>query len=353
MDCATLLHRSCMADRNIDKIVARIQHKKKLGDKSLAICARMVKKSMSSNLKKLNRPPNTKEECKILLSHLNDLTDNNVTETISRRYPSSNRPAKPVRDIHGRSQFRDRDVWGDRQVQFQPRSKTTFISTRGSEMSVDPRQTDDSYVSDFDSNDDDFMASAFGSQFAPVGLDDNITGGLPESAIKNYQPQQPQQPQYQQHPQHSFQPRNTMGSMSTRDSGDTIERYEKLLESRGFRSNERPPTPDFSLDGSGSKSRQPQFQQPQPQSQSHIQYTPPNMSYQQDQYQSHPQTYSQQPYMQHPQPQQPQLDNFDPYMSLLGSGAPPLGTNIGAAAPRTQHIPDQYYNSYPMNQLPI
>lgn len=267
-----LLDITCTHDKNISRLVDIINDEMNLNPNSLDKCAGMVKKAIRNNIKKLSRAPRNRDECRIIAIHINDISVEAVLESIYRRYPNKQKtrtsqlprphPRRST-NIEKEKLERERQVWGDRKVPYQDRP-------RSQPPKKDLYRDDDADDYSNMMHDGEFSISPYASSsgsYTDAFKPDIITGTLDDTGYSRDMPGHsrdmpsysrdmpsrsrdthdvmPDPSRYQtQSKRHMQQPKNI-----------TESRYEQMLAERNY-GNERqvrPPTPDFSLDGSGSK----------------------------------------------------------------------------------------------------
>ncbi len=200
-----------------------------------------------------NLPEYLKNYKKMVLQHTMGAIKNSQKKSNTPKYPE-----KPKYDL-GSTLGREQYSMGDRPVQYMERPQQSITGMGDGNMSHapfgDPGSTNDPY------------SQVISSQMAP-----DRAGYINSQHERGpiYPPQQQQQYQQQQ----SYDPR--LAHDMTEE-----QKLEVLMQQRGTEvpmTGMRPPTPDFSLDGSGKKKKQQQYQQ---QGQQYQQQGPGQSQYQQ------------------------------------------------------------------------
>lgn len=246
-----ILQSICLSDKNVDIILNIIRNNIKLSTNLATKCIEVIRKIMTRNIGKINRIPSTKSEMKVVIKHLNKLCVNEIIELLMRKYPE-----RCIRKKSSKGRLEeDVDVYGNQEVHINDRPKHTRKSRANSEYSDEPNS--DLYGYDSASG----FASAFGDHL--------IIDPKMRKLIDNF-------------------PSNN------KDDNESIEkRYQQMLNERKLESkNEKPETPDLSLDGSGERAKKERMMRKMEES------NMGNMN------------------------QSMQMMMDDPYASLLGSGAP-------------------------------
>jgi hypothetical protein len=221
MDNGDILHRICFNDKHINALIEVIRGEIKISERSIPKCASMVADVMKKNISRLNRQPKNKEELKKIVEYLDKMCVNSIIEIIVKKYPDAyiNRKTQVSKE----QMRRDLDVWGDRgnHVQDRPHTRTrreydddeTFYSMRPNDTGFAGHEDTGGY------------ASAFSNPMIT-----NVPLGQKQPAFNN--------------------------PHSQRDGGFE-QRYQQMMNERnyGMGGPQKPPTPDFTLDGSGEKVR--------------------------------------------------------------------------------------------------
>lgn len=222
------LYDICIDDRNINNLVEVIRENIRLSEKSIPKCVTMMKDIMKTNIYKLSRCPKSKDEIKEFIRILNKMCVGTVIETIAKKYP----------DLHisrrvqiGEEQLkRDRDVMGERPNHIQDRP---YAKSR--------REYDDDKSYTMKPND---------IGFGGVDSNSGYASAFDNCLITNIGINQGQHPHNQQ--QNQSIPFN---NGDTENNVNFEQRFQSFVNERnlGMNNNQKPETPDFTLDGSGQK----------------------------------------------------------------------------------------------------
>ena len=224
MEKNNILYSVCLNDKNISALIDIICEDIKLSERSIPKCAAMAEDIMKKNISKLSRNPRDREELRKIVKYLNQLCISTIIEIITKKYPDLQINRK--KQVSREQLRRNLDVWGDREnrVPDRPYIKSrkeyddddkTFYSMKPNDLGIS-------------GNDDAFggFASAFGNH-----LITNVPAGQ-KQVFNNPHTQ--------------------------KDPGSFEQRFNQLINDRnyGLHANQKPETPDFTLDGSGDKVRQ-------------------------------------------------------------------------------------------------
>lgn len=218
MEKFEILYNVCLDEINIRDIIEVICSNIKLSKHSIPKCAQMIKKNMKKNIEKLSRPPRNRDEMRILVIHLNKLCAKEIISSILNKNTKINKKVHVSKE----KLRRDRDVYGDRRINISQRpdiqskleyddDDDAFYSMKPNDIGISPSGNTGNYASPFEDN-----------LITNIGMDD-----------KTY-----------------------FNNGSQRDES-TEQRLKEMINERDFdiRQTQRPPTPDFTLDGSGEKIR--------------------------------------------------------------------------------------------------
>ncbi|XWV24916.1 hypothetical protein QJ856_gp0865 [Tupanvirus deep ocean] len=218
------LYEICLDERNINDLLEVIRSDIKLSERSIPKCALMMQDIMKKNINKLTRPPRNKDEFKILVRYLNKLCVSTIIDIIAKKYPDLQISRKV--QVSKEQMRRDRDVWGDRQNHVQDRPYTRSRREYDDDETFYNMRPNDIGVSGTD-NDNGGYASAFGN---------HLITNLP---LGQKQPQ-------------------VFNQGSQRGESQFEQRFQQLVNERnyGIGQQQKPETPDFTLDGTGEQVKQ-------------------------------------------------------------------------------------------------
>lgn len=204
--------RICLNDSNVDRLLEVITSKVALSEKSYSKCKLMLYQRMASNISSVDQFPSTKNETATLIKILNKQTVEDVIDEIIKKNPHLFKPQS--KQVGREKMERDLETYGRRGNHFTDRP----YSESGRHKL--PPQINDPW------------ASASGSSYASAFSDNLITTAVPQ---QNQPPKR---------------------------GSDMEARYQDYINQRNMFGNapEKPPTPDFTLDGSGDKVRQQKMQ---------------------------------------------------------------------------------------------
>ena len=221
MEKFEILYSICLDNKNVNALLEIIRDDIKLSERSLSKCSSMIREIMKKNIGKLSKPPRDREEFKETVRYLNKLCVSTIIDIIAKKYPDLQIYRK--KQISKEQMKRDLDVWGDREnhVQDRPYTKSkkeydddeVFYSMKPNDIGFSG--TDENYG----------YASAFGNH-----LITNVPVGQKQPIFNN----------------------------PHKDSSQIEQRFQQMVDERNYnaRGQQRPPTPDFTLDGTGEKVKQ-------------------------------------------------------------------------------------------------
>lgn len=216
------LYTVCLNKKNINMIIEVICDDVRLSERSIPKCVLMAQNIMKKNISNLSRPPKNKEEFKELVKYLNKLCVNSIFEIIVKKYPNLHINKK--RHVSKEQLKRELEISGNRPNYVQDRPYDIRSKRRNDDE-------DDDEIYNMRINDTGNVAAADIGGYAPAFSDMTVTN-IPIGQ-KQHAP-------------------------TNRGSGSAIERrYQDMLASRtsSYQMHERPPTPDFTIDGTGEKIR--------------------------------------------------------------------------------------------------
>jgi hypothetical protein len=213
------IYEICTKENNITKMLELIQSEIRLSEKSIPKCVNIMRDIMKKNIIKLQQLPKNKEELRYLVRQLDKMCVIHVIEIIAKKYPDLQISRKI--QVSKEQMRRDREVFGDRKNHVQDRS---YIRSK--------REYDDDSFNDVEPSGMGTHGTDIYSGYASAFGDHLITTNT----------------------QMSRQPSNNRH----RGSDSQFEqRFQRLVNDRNsdIGMPERPPSPDFTLDGSGEKVR--------------------------------------------------------------------------------------------------
>lgn len=222
MEKYSVLYSVCLNDKNVNALIDVIRDDIKLSERSIPKCITMITEIMKKNIGKLSRQPKDKEELKEIVRHLNKICINTIIEIIIKKYPDLHVSRK--KQMSKEQMRRELDVWGERENHLQERP---HIRTRK------------------EYNDDETSYSMKPNDIGFAGTDDSggYASAFGDHLITNIQTGQQQQNPYN-------------NPHSQKDSNQMEQRYQQKMNERNQgMGQQRPPTPDFTLDGSGERVR--------------------------------------------------------------------------------------------------
>ncbi|BCS83218.1 hypothetical protein QLL95_gp0905 [Cotonvirus japonicus] len=222
MEKMNVVYTICLNEKNINTLIEIIRADIKLKDSSVSKCEIMIRNIMKKNISKLSRAPRNREELKEIVRYLNKLCVGNIIEIISKKYPDLHINKK--KQITKEQMKRDLDVWGDRSNYIQERP---YIKTRKEFIDDDDDRNERDSIGPAGCGGGSEYASAFGDH-----LITNIPLGQKQNMFNN---------------PHS----------NKEDTSVFEKRIQQMKNERGYglSQQQKPPTPDFTLDGSGEKVR--------------------------------------------------------------------------------------------------
>ena len=212
----------CLSKKNIVGLIDIIRDDIRLSERSIPKCASMIESIMKKNIEKLPHEPKSHDELIAMIKYLNDLCIKTIIEIIEKKYPDLYINKK--RHVSKEQMRRNLDVYGEREnhVSDRPYARTrrgydddeAFNNQRPAERGYDSSNSFGNYASAFDNH--------------------LITSGLPIMRNDFNQGQQQQQ----------------------QEGSSLDKRYQQYMNDRNQGMNQqRPVTPDFTLDGSGERVR--------------------------------------------------------------------------------------------------
>jgi hypothetical protein len=195
-----ILYEICLNQKNIESILDSIKKQIKLSEKSVPKCVELIKDILVKRINTLVKAPRDKEEAKKFIIYLRNDCVETILEIIAKKYPNKNIGKRLERDI---------GTFGNRQIPRQYQQQQTVFQP----------------------------VSMGNSNYAPAFEECSITGSFPEARTQTFDPRK-------------------MGSEAMDAS------YQQMINERnyGMNGNQRPQTPDFSLDGSGKRKKQEEYQ---------------------------------------------------------------------------------------------
>lgn len=225
MEKDQLIYKFCLSEKNLRAILEIIREKIRLEKTDLQKCVNFCQDFMKKSIARLSRQPKNQDELKKLIKYLNNSCISTIIESITRKHPHLFINQK--KDVNKEHMKREIDVWGQRDNHVLDRSFNN--NKKNYQQSSDDTQSDEN-INDIGysgASDSAGYASAFGNH-----LITNIPVGQKQMIFNN-----------------------TSGH---RDSNEFDKRFEEMMKDRNNFGGQpqRPPTPDFTLDGSGEKVRQ-------------------------------------------------------------------------------------------------
>lgn len=220
MEGFEIVYSVCLNKKNIKMLIDIIREDIKLSENAIPKCASMIYEIMNRNIKRLKRAPRNKEELKKVVRHLNSLCINSIIEAIIKKYPNLRISRK--KQIGQEQMKRDMDIYGERD---------NYIVDRPYTKSK--KEYDDEITYNMVPNDIGIQGTDNFCNYASA-FDNHLITNIPIGQKQVFNNQH-----------------------SNRDSTQLEKRYKELVEQRNqeFGKQVRPPTPDFTLDGSGEKVR--------------------------------------------------------------------------------------------------
>ena len=220
MSKTDILYSVCLNKKNVDALIEYIRDEVRLSERSVPKCASMIVDIMKKNISRLQRHPKTKEELKEVAKNLNRMCIDTIIEIISKKYPDLH--INKRKHISKEKIKRELEVWPERNNHVQERP---YIKPK--------REYDDEVFYNMQPNDTGFKS-----------IDSGLGGyaaAYSNPLITNVQSQG----------QNIF-------NNGHKDTSNFEQHFQQKMTERnqGFGGPARPPTPDFSLDGSGEKVRQ-------------------------------------------------------------------------------------------------
>lgn len=213
----------CLSKKNIIRLIDAIRDDIRLSERAIPKCVSMIESIMKKNIDKLSREPRSHDELIAMIKYLNDLCIKTIVEIIEKKYPDLYINKK--RHVSKEQLRRNLDVYGEREnrVSDRPYARTRRGYDDDEAFNNQRPPPERGYDS---SNNFGNYASAFDNHL--------ITDGLP---VRN---------DFNQGQQHQQQ-----------EEGSSLDkRYQQYMNDRNQGMNQqRPVTPDFTLDGSGDRVR--------------------------------------------------------------------------------------------------
>jgi len=214
------LYSICLNDKHVNALIDIICEYIKLSERSIPKCAAMITTCMKQNIGQLSKYPKNNEQLKEFVKILDRACVNTIIEVIAKKHPELHINKK--KQVSKEQMRRDLDVWPDRDnhVQNRPHMRTrkeydddeTFYNMKPNDTGFPGCENTGGY------------ASAFGNH-----LITNIPIGSKQPPYNN--------------------------PHSQKNTTRFQQQYELMMAERNndMRGNQRPPEPDFTLDGSGDR----------------------------------------------------------------------------------------------------
>jgi hypothetical protein len=220
MEGLDVVYAVCLNRKNVRMLVDIIREDIRLNEKAIPKCITMIHDVMKRNIKKLSRPPKDKEELKKVVRYLNNMCVNIIIEAIVKKYPNLQISRK--KQVGQEQMKRDLDIYGERD---------NYVSLRP--FSKSKKEYDDDISYNLRPNDIGFQGSDNFCNYA-TAFDNHLITNVPIGKKQIFN-----------------------NPHSDKDSSQLEKRYQDFVEQRNkeYGNHSRPPTPDFTLDGSGEKIR--------------------------------------------------------------------------------------------------